>query len=126
MLSVPSRAVVFPVLTHPFADLWNTTHDQDKAWGFVYDQILYLYDLLFPAMKYYAGLDLGDQGDVGDTIGLIVQLTAREMRDKTVYMPITRDLSAGKRAVLQMYGDLVERNWPQEPIQPPAGFGGGQ
>ena len=107
-----------------FANLWNTTHSQDLAWRFVYDNILYLYDLIFPVMKYYAGLDLGNQAVVDATIGLIVQLTADEMRETTVYMPITRDLSIGKRVVLQMYAWLVEHNWPQLAIDLPAGFAG--
>src|SRR5262249_20405796 len=72
-----------------FSILWNWTHNQDLAWQFVYDNILYLYDLVFPAMKFYAGLDLSNQDVVNATIDLIVQLTSVEMQDKTVYMPIT-------------------------------------
>ena len=119
-------AVLLPFdndLALAFVALWNTTHSQDLAFRFVYDNILYLYDLIFPAMKYYAGLDLGNQFVVDATIDVIVQLTSDEMRETSVYMPITRDLSEGKRVVLQMYAWLVDHNWPQEAIQLPAGFG---
>ena len=34
----------------------------------------------------------------------------------TLYMPVTRDLSAGKRRVLEVWGHLVVRKNPQEPI----------
>jgi hypothetical protein len=100
-----------------FLDIWNRTRSKDLAWQFVYDQILYLYDLIFPVMKYYAGLDLGNRFVVDATIDLIVQLTDAGMLDTTVYMPVTRDLSRGKRTVLRLYAYLVHLNWPARPIE---------
>jgi hypothetical protein len=105
-----------------FANLWNSTHSPTDAWNFVYNNILYVYDMLFPVMKYYAGIDFSQQDIVNDNIDLIVQLTSSAMLDTSVYMPVTRDLSVGKRAVLQMYGFLVDNNWPEAPIGPPNGY----
>jgi len=40
------------------------------------------------------------------------------MLDSTLYMPVTRELSAGKRLVLQVWGYLVNNNYPKEPLPP--------
>ena len=106
-------------LPQKFADLWNNTHNLNDAWDFVYKKILYVYDMLYPVMKYYAGIDLGSQSSVNQSISAILQLTASNMLDKTVYMPVTRELSTGKRVVLEMYGSLVESNGSAETIEPP-------
>jgi hypothetical protein len=99
-----------------FSDLWNSTHDRQQAWDFVYGKILSLYSLLFPVMKYYGSLDLGNQDAVDQNIDLILQLTDASMLESSVYMPATRDLSAGKRMVLQMYGALVAKNWADDAL----------
>jgi hypothetical protein len=104
-----------------FSDLWNATHDPQQAWDFVYGNILSLYSLLFPVMKYYGSLDLGDQQAVDQNIDLILQLTDASMLDSSVYMPATRDLSAGKRTVLQMYGALVAKNWSDDALASASG-----
>jgi hypothetical protein len=70
-------------------------------------------------MKYYGSLDLGSQAAVDQNIALLLQLTDGSMAGSSVYMPVTRDLSAGKRQVLEMYGWLVEQGWPNEPVPVP-------
>ena len=40
--------------------------------------------------------------------------------ESTLAMPITRDLSRGKRTVLELWGGLVKRNYPPQPISKPA------
>jgi len=109
-------------LPEQFANLWNQTHNLDQAWEYVYSNILYVYDMLYPVMKYYAGIDLGSQSSVGQNISAILQLTASDMVDQTVYMPVTREMSSGKRIVLEMYGGLVANNGATETIAPPPGF----
>lgn len=95
-------------LPREFTDLLNTTgRDPDAAWAFVYRRILYLYDAIYPVMRYYGALDLGDREAVDRNIDQIVELAEPWMRDLTVYMPATRDLSNGKLEVLRMYRDLV-------------------
>lgn len=114
-----STARVMPFdngLPATFAGLWESTHDPQQAWAFVYENILGLYSLLFPVMKFYGSLDLGSQDAVDDNIALILQLSDSATANSSVYMPVTRDLSAGKRQVLEMYGWLVENGWPNEPV----------
>ncbi len=38
-------------LPQQFVDLWNATQDPTLAWNFVYNNILYLYDMLFSVMQ---------------------------------------------------------------------------
>lgn len=109
-------------LPQQFVDLWNQTHNLDDAWQYVYSNILYVYDMLYPVMKYYAGIDLGSQLSVGQNISAILQLTDSSMIDSTLYMPVTRELSAGKRIVLEMYGGLVANNGATETMALPPGF----
>jgi hypothetical protein len=33
-------------------------------------------------------------------------------------MPVTSDLSAAKRLILLTWGDLINRKYPQQPLQP--------
>lgn len=85
-----------------FIELWNTTHDPQLAWQFVYNNILYLYDMLFNVMLEF--VDLGDQAAVVASIGYIWPAISVEWSaDDTGAMPITRDLSAGKRTTLQLW-----------------------
>lgn len=108
-------------LPQEFADLWNQTHSMDDAWNYVYNNVLYVYDMLYPVMKYYAGIDLGTQSSVDQSISSILLLTSATMLDKTVYMPVTREMSYGKRTVLEMYGYLVEKNGSVQTLEPPQG-----
>jgi len=89
-----------------FIDLWNSTHDPAQAWDFVYSQILYVYDMLFSVMLEH--VNLGSQSEVENSINPILKLTSKAAAaESTFAMPITRDMSAGKRVALQLWGYLV-------------------
>lgn len=93
-----------------FIDLWNSTHDPAQAWSFVYNNILYVYDMLFNVMV--GIVNLGDRTAVENNIKTILSLTSKASAAESTYaMPITRDMSAGKRAALQLWGYLVEKNY---------------
>jgi hypothetical protein len=93
-----------------FVDLWNNGHDQAAAWSFVYNQILYVYDMLFSVMLEY--VDLGSRQAVEESIGSIWALIAKDQAAESTYaMPITRDLSAGKRLTLQLWIYLVANGY---------------
>jgi len=115
-----SSARVMPFdndLPQKFVDLWNSKYDKDAAWYFVYHEILYLYDMLFPIMQ--SIVNLGDQKEVEKHIRRILELTAAgNVQRNTLYMPVTRDLSAGKRLVIEAYGGLVIAGFPQQPLGP--------
>jgi hypothetical protein len=104
------------LLARDFAALWSLVPEPRRAWHFVYEHILALYSLTFPVMRHHGGLDLGSKEVVDRNIGLILELCNESMAGSTVYMPVTRDLSTGKRRVLEMYGWLVEHKWPREPL----------
>jgi hypothetical protein len=85
-----------------FVDLWNKSHDQAQAWNFIYFQILYVYDMLFNVMLEY--VNLGDRQAVEGSRRGIWRLISKEMAaESTQAMPITRDMSAGKRRALQLW-----------------------
>jgi hypothetical protein len=101
-----------------FVDLWNSTYDPAQAWDFVYSTILYLYDMIFPVMLKF--VPLGDRQRVEGAIDQVLALIAPGyFPESTLAMPITRDLSQGKRTVLQLWGGLVKKNYPPEPITKP-------
>ena len=97
-------------LPHAFVALWNATHDKNEAWNFIYYQIFYLYEVIYPVMKFIANLDLGDQQAVEQNIEMIHTLIATDMEENTMYMPVTRELSSGKRIVLNMYYNILTNN----------------
>ncbi len=101
-----------------FVQLWNTTFDPAKAWDFVYSNILYLYDMIFPVMLQF--VPLGDRQRVEGAIDQVLALVAPTyFPESTLAMPITRDLSQGKRTVLELWGGLVKKNYPPQPIAKP-------
>jgi hypothetical protein len=102
-----------------FVKLWNSNYDPAQAWNFVYSNILYLYDMIFPVMLRF--VPLGDRTRVEAAIDQVLTLISpKYFPESTLAMPITRDLSRGKRAVLELWGGLVKRGYPPQPISAPA------
>lgn len=98
-------------LPQRFVDVVNAgSQNSTVAWQFVYNQILYVYDMLFSVM---AGIiNLGNQQAVQDSIGSIWWAISKEAsEDNTLAMPITRDMSAGKRKTLQLWIYLVSNGF---------------
>lgn len=107
-------------LPQQFCDLWNSTHDQDQAWDFIYSPtspsggILYLYDMIFSVMLKY--VQLGNRQAVeSEIIPIWAQLSPPSSSEYSYLMPITRDLSAGKRLVIQLWIYLVANGYPTSP-----------
>ena len=107
-----------------FIELWNSPpdpkkpYDPDEAWNFIYSNILYLYDMIYPVMLRF--VPLGDRARVEAAVDQVLTLIAPSyFAESTLAMPITRDLSEGKRTVLQLWGGLVKRNYPPQPISKP-------
>ncbi|MEA2488594.1 MAG: hypothetical protein QOH21_386, partial [Acidobacteriota bacterium] len=97
-------------LPQRFVDQWNALPDQTLAWQFIYNEILYLYDMVFNVMLEF--VNLGDQKAVEGAIGTIWKLTSAEAaKESTMAMPITRDMSAGKRRTLQLWMYLVANGY---------------
>ena len=49
---------------------------------------------------------------------LVTMIAASWVDDSTLYMPVTRDLSAAKRLILLTWGDLINRKYPRQPLPP--------
>jgi len=93
-----------------FIDLWNSTHDPAQAWTFVYNNILYIYDMIFSVMLKY--INLGSRDAVEKSAAAIAALIAKDVAaESTMAMPITRDLSSGKRTTLQLWLYLVNKQY---------------
>ncbi|HJP90449.1 MAG TPA: hypothetical protein VJ875_00745 [Pyrinomonadaceae bacterium] len=93
-----------------FIDLWNSTKDPAQAWQFVYNEILYVYDMLFNVMLEF--VNLGSQQAVESNLSGIWSAIEKDAALESTYaMPITRDLSEGKRLTLQLWIYLVSNNY---------------
>ena len=93
-----------------FVDLWSASQDQTAAWQFIYNNILYLYDMIFNVMLEF--VNLGSQTTVEQSISYIWPvISAAAAQESTLAMPITRDMSAGKRLTLQLWIYLVANNY---------------
>lgn len=112
-------------LVAEFVDRWNGTgpyqgapkYDRQEAWDFVYRRILYLHDMLYPVMDQFT--PLGDLVRVEGAIDQLLTMVSTDFETSTLSMPVTRELSSGKRAILETWGNLVVRRYPQEPISLP-------
>jgi len=111
MFYVTVRVLPFDdALPLEFIDFWNSTHDSTKAWDFVYHRILYVYDMIFSVMLEF--VNLGSQSAFDNSATAIRSLIEKSRADEgTSAMPVTRDLSEGKRIVLQLYLYLVTQNF---------------
>lgn len=112
-------------LLQEFVDRWNgtgaytgqTPYDRLLTWQFIYSNILYVYDMLFPVMEQF--MPLGNLESVEAAVDQLVTMISEDWLDSsTLYMPVTRDLSAAKRLILLTWGDLVNRRYPQEALSP--------
>lgn len=112
-------------LVQQFVDRWNGTgqfagqpqYDRLLAWNFIYGNILYVYDMLYPVMDQF--VPLGNLEQVEGAINQLVTMISEDwVNASTLYMPITRELSAGKRIILKTWGDLVIRKYPRQPLPP--------
>ena len=93
-----------------FVDLWNSSQDPNDAWNFIYGEILYVYDMMFNVMLEY--VNLGSQSTVEANLsGIWAAISLQYVTESSYAMPITRDLSAGKRLALQLWIYLVANNY---------------
>ncbi len=108
-----------------FVDRWNGTgpyagqpkYNRELTWKWIYSNILYVYDMLFPVMDGVMPLHSLERVE-GAIDQLVVVISADWVDTSTLYMPVTRDLSAAKRLILETWGDLVIRKYPQQPLPP--------
>jgi hypothetical protein len=98
-----------------FIALWNATHDKVRVWNFIYNRILYVYDMLFSVMLKY--VNLGDQTAVEEAVDDISTIISKALsKEDPSAMPVTRDMSDGKRMALLLWCYLVQHNYPATDI----------
>ena len=110
------------VRTLPFDDkLSQSTPDADLRWSFIYEQILRVYDIINPVMARAAiGNPLDDRQRMMNLATAIKRVVAKDSFESPQHMPVTRDMSAGRRQLLERWCDLVlagkapedAPNWP--------------
>jgi hypothetical protein len=95
----------------PFDDgLATQTEDGQLSWRFIYETVLRSYALLNPVMASPdIGLPLDNEKAVTAAAAQIKQVIDTGQFESVRYMPITRELSAGKRRLLERWCDLVLR-----------------
>jgi hypothetical protein len=97
-------------LPEEFVRQWNATQNPAWAWEFIYNEILSVYDMLFNVML--GIVNLGSQSaDVGSIGYIWPVISAAAAEESTLAMPITRDMSAGKRLTLQLWIYLVANQY---------------
>ena len=130
--SVPGSGFPFPTSFYccvrmlPFDnELERNTPDSKLSWSFIYNNVLSVYDLIYPIMSVVRNLaDRNVVEAIAEQIKFAISLDSFE---STLYMPITRDLSAGKRKLLQRFVNLLPNRVPPDPpaapvkdvVQPP-------
>jgi hypothetical protein len=112
-------------LLQEFVDCWNGAgsyagsppYNRLQTWNFIYNNILYVYDALYPVMDQH--MPLGSLESVEAAVDQLMTMISEEwVAQSTLYMPVTRELSAAKRLILLTWGDLVNRKYPQQPLSP--------
>lgn len=119
----PLRVLPLDVkLQQDFINYWNTVYkDQNAAtqlWeGFLYPRILQTFYYLYPIMNKY--MPLNSQARVEGAIDqLIVLISKPYQEESTLSMPITRDMSQSRRAVLELWAKkLVKRGYPPQQLK---------
>lgn len=94
----------------PFDDYSGYTDAQINSWEFIYQHFFSFYSVIYPVMSKVIpwGPDGApkDPEDVKNFHSHMVMLTDAKLWRSTLYMPITRDLSGGKRELLRRWCNL--------------------
>jgi hypothetical protein len=89
------------------------TPDSKLSWSFIYNQVLETYDVIYPVMSQVR--NLADRNVVDAMAEQLKFAISLDSFESTLYMPITRELSAGKRKLLQRYVNLLPNRVPPDP-----------
>ncbi len=90
----------------PFDDqLEKDTPDSKLNFDFIYNHVLVTYDVIYPIMSQVRNLHNKNVVDaMAEQLKFAISLDTIQ---STLCMPITRELSAGKRKLLQRYVNLL-------------------
>ncbi|BBP64356.1 hypothetical protein PHLH5_18970 [Pseudomonas sp. Cab53] len=114
----PLRVLPLDVkLQQDFVNTWNDLYKDPNApkklWDtFIFPRVLQTFYYLYPIMNKYMPLDSQTRVE-GAIDQLIVLISKPYQEESTLSMPITRDMSQSRRAVLELWAKfLVKRNYP--------------
>jgi hypothetical protein len=82
------------------------------SWEFMYETVFKYYHLIYPAMSQH--IRFNNQAAMENAAGDLVDRTDWDHWSSTHYMPITRDLSVGKRALIVEWAEDVARRRRQK------------
>jgi hypothetical protein len=82
-------------------ELNESTPDSDLTWQFIYDKVLSTWDVVYPLMSTI--IPLSNQQAVDQAAGAIAFRVDLDPFRASQYMPIARDMSAGKKKLLLRY-----------------------
>ena len=92
------------------ADDYSTVPDDQITWEYVYREVFSYYAVLYPIMATFVPWGPGDaplnRHRVREFASLIRRYVDSSNNSSTMYMPITRELSDGKRRLIQRWCDL--------------------
>jgi hypothetical protein len=95
--------------------LERNTPDSLLSWKFVYDNVLRVFDLVYPVMSLI--MNLADEKVVESMAKKVEFATSLGTFESTLAMPITRDLSAGKRRLLHRFLNLGPDGAAPDPVR---------
>lgn len=87
-------------------DNYDDVPDEELTWPFIYHHIFRYFYLLYPAMS-IQGFPLNAQQAIERRAPIIKTMVSTALAESSVAMPITRDLSPGKRRLLLRWCDLL-------------------
>jgi hypothetical protein len=83
---------------------FDSVPDSQLTYQYIYENVLQYYYRLYPIMDRH--MLLNNQQAVVNAAPILRQLVDQSNWNSTLYMPITRELSDGKRRLLQRWCDL--------------------
>lgn len=87
-------------------DDYSNIPDNEITWDFVYNEVIRYYYLLYPGM--FARLAFNEEGIARANAGIIKTLTSARQWNYSAYMPVTREMSDGKRKLLHRWASMNE------------------
>jgi len=98
------------VRTLPFDNSFEKSiPDVNLTWSFIYTNIFKVYDVLNPVMS-RQGIDvpLNNKERMESLVSTLKRVMSKESFNSIRHMPITRDMSSGKRKLIMRWCELVE------------------
>jgi hypothetical protein len=88
------------------ADDYDHIPDEQLSYDFIYQQVLRYYHIIYPAMS--RRINWGDQERVRENVDQILERISKRGWHSSGYMPRTRELSDGKRNLLERWCRLQQ------------------